>query len=294
VIVLSRTRFLDQTLLSIARVAEQSFFSEEHARMKGLLQSIDVRIKLASFLFILVVISFLHAPQSLWSLYGASLLLASLSRVPLGSFVMRVWLFVPLFSAAVVLPAVLNVVTPGDPLWVIATLDKAYSWGPYAVPQEIAVTRQGLWGAILFVSRVAASVSFTILLTLTTRWSDIFAGLRALLVPRIFVMTLSMTNRYLFVFLRLIQDMYRARKSRTIHPLSAADERGWVASRIGVVFKRSIEMSNDIYLAMLSRGYSGEVVSLVRFRAGAADYVWLALIIALGTALITAERGLLR
>jgi cobalt/nickel transport system permease protein len=107
-------------------------------------------------------------------------------------------------------------------------------------------------------------------------------------------MTLSMTNRYLFVFLRLIQDMYRARKSRTIHPLSAADERGWVASRIGVVFKRSIEMSNDIYLAMLSRGYCGEPVSLARFRAGTADYVWLALVIALGTALISAERGLLR
>jgi len=207
---------------------------------------------------------------------------------------MRVWLFVPLFSAAVVLPALLNIVTPGEPLWVLATLEKAHSWGPYTVPQEISITRQGLWGAILFISRVAASVSFAVLLTLTTRWSDIFAGLRALMVPRIFVMTLNMTNRYLFVFLRLIQDMYRARKSRTIHTLSAAGERGWVASRIGVIFRKSMEMSNDIYLAMLSRGYHGEIIALDRFRTTAVDYVWLAAVLALGVGLIAWEKGLLR
>jgi cobalt/nickel transport system permease protein len=114
------------------------------------------------------------------------------------------------------------------------------------------------------------------------------------MVPRIFVMTLSMTNRYLFVFLRLIQDMYRARKSRTIHQLSAADERGWVASRIGVIFRKSLEMSNDIYLAMLSRGYQGEVISLVRFRTTAADYCWLALVLTIGITLVVAEKGLLR
>jgi cobalt/nickel transport system permease protein len=207
---------------------------------------------------------------------------------------MRVWLLVPLFTAAIVLPAVLNIVTPGEPLWVVVTLKRSFSWGPYAVPQEIAVTRQGLWGGIVLVSRVAASVSFAMLLTLTTRWSDLFAGLRALMVPRIVVMTLNMTNRYLFVFLRLIQDMYRARKSRTIHPLSDAEERGWVASRIGVIFKRSIEMSNDIYLAMLSRGYHGEVIALARFRTSAVDYLWLALVLIVGAALIAAERGLFR
>ncbi|MBS1128944.1 MAG: cobalt transporter, permease protein CbiQ, partial [Nitrospirae bacterium] len=162
---MSRTGFLDKTLLAIARVAERSFFSEEHARMNGLLQALDVRIKLLSFLFILVLISFIHAPQSLGFLYGASILLAAASRVPLGLFVMRVWLFVPLFSAAVVLPALLNVITPGEPLWVIVALQKSYTWGPYVIPQEIAVTRQGLWSGIVLVSRVAASVSFAVLLT---------------------------------------------------------------------------------------------------------------------------------
>lgn len=291
---MARTTFLDKTLLSVARVAEQSLFSEQYANRRGLLQSLDIRFQLVTFLFILVLISFLRTPQSLWLAYGASLALAALSRVPLRFFVKRVWLFVPLFSAAVVLPAMLNVITPGDPLLVLVKLSRPYSWGPYTAPVEIAVTRQGMWGAIVLVSRVAASVSFAVLFTLTHRWSEIFAGFRALFVPRVFVMTLGMTERYVFVFLRLIQDMYRARKSRTIRPFSSGVERSWTASRIGVTFKKSVEMSDDIYKAMLSRGFHGEFRAVNRFRSRPVDYIWLVTVLAVGGILIMSERGMLR
>ena len=291
--VLSRTNFLDKTLLAVAHVAEQSLFSETYARGRGLLQALDVRIKLLCFLCILVMVSVLRSPQSLWVMYGVSLLLAVMSRVPLGFFLKRVWMFVPLFSAAIVLPALFNVVTPGDPVLVIMKLARSYSWGPYTIPAEIAVTRQGLWGAIVFVSRVAASVSFAVLFTLTTRWNIVFSGLRALFVPRIFVMTLSMTERYIFVFLRLIQDMYRARKSRTIRSHSTAEERNWTASRIGVTFNKSIDMSEDIYKAMLSRGFHGEFRTLERFHISLADMLWLASVLLAGVTLILFEKGLL-
>jgi len=274
-------------------VAEQSLFSEAYAWKQGLLQSLDVRIKLFSFLCLIIVISFLRTPQALWMMYGLSLVIAVCSRVPLGFFQKRVWLFVPLFSAAVVLPALLNIVTPGDPLWILITLDRPHSWGPYIIPAEISITRQGLWGVITFVSRVAASVSYAVLFTLTTKWSVAFSALRALFVPRIFVMTLSMTERYIFVFLRLIQDMYRARKSRTIRPLSAAAERNWTASRIGVTFKRSVEMSGDIYNAMLSRGFHGDYRSINRSSTRMIDYVWLVTVLCFGGILIVFERGML-
>lgn len=291
---MSQTKFLDKTLLAVARVAEQSLFSEQYARGRGLLQALDIRIKLVTFLFILVLISVLRSHEALWLLYGASLALAVASRIPVVYFLGRVWLFVPLFSAFIVLPALLNIVTPGEPLWIVFRLRDTYSWGPYTIPREIAITRQGLWGGVLLVSRVATSVSFAVLFTLTSRWSDIFAGLRAVFAPRIFVMTLSMTYRYMFVFLRLVQDMYRGRKSRTIRPLSASGDRTWVASRIGFLFIKSAELSNDIYLAMLSRGYHGEALTLSRFRASVADYIWLSLIFLLGGILLLLERGPLR
>lgn len=258
-----------------------------------MLQLLDIRVKLFSFLFILVIISLLHTPQALWVLYGLSLALAISSGVSLGFFLKRVWLFVPLFSASIVLPALLNIITPGDPLWVIMKLNHSYAWGPYEIPAEIAVTRQGLWGGIVFISRVAASVSFAVLFTLTSKWAEVFSGLRSLLVPRIFVITLSMTERYLFVFLRLIQDMYRARKSRTIRPLSPAAERNWIASRIGVIFKKSVDMSEDIYKAMLSRGFHGEFRSLRRYQAVEVDYIWLVTVLCFGGILMLFEKGFL-
>ncbi len=88
--------------------------------------------------------------------------------------------------------------------------------------------------------------------------------------------------------------MYRARKSRTIRAFSAAVERSWIASRIGVTFKKSVEMSNDVYLAMLSRGFHGEYKTLDRFRSRTVDYLWLAAILACGGLLVLGERGMLR
>jgi cobalt/nickel transport system permease protein len=288
---LSQTNFLDKTLLAAARIAEQSLFSDIYSRRTGLLQRLDVRVKLVSFLCIIILISFLRAAQTVWIAYGFSLALAVFSQIPIGFFIKRVWLFVPIFSAAVVLPAILNIVTPGDPLWTLITLPRSYTWWHYTIPAEIAVTRQGLWGGILFVSRVATSVSFAVLLTLTTKWAEVFSGLRSLFVPRIFVVTLSMTERYIFVLLRLIQDMYRGRKSRTIKPLSPAVDRNWIASRIGVSFKKSVEMSEDVYKAMLSRGFHGEFRSVDRFRVTIYDYLWVFTIMVAGTVLVRLERG---
>ncbi len=291
---MARTTFLDKTLFAVTRIAEQSFFSEKYANRRGLLQGLDIRFQIVSFLFILVVISMLHRPESLWILYGASLALAAFSRIPLQYLVKRVWLFVPLFTAVIVLPSLLNIITPGDPVAVLVRFSRPRTWGPYTIPAEITVTRQGIQGGVVFVSRVAASVSFAVLFTLTRRWAEIFAGFRALGAPRVFVMTLSMTERYLFVFLRLIQDMYRARKSRTIGELSAAAERSWTASRIGVTFRKSLEMSDDVYKAMLSRGFHGEFRSINRFRSSFRDYLWLILVIAAGAMLLLLERGPMR
>ncbi len=278
----------------MARVAEQSLFSDTFSHRSGLLQALDVRLKLLTFLFIIIVISVLHTPEALWLVYGSSILLAAWSRIPIAFFLKRVWLFVPLFSAAIVLPALLNIVTPGEPLLVLLKFPQAHTWGPFTLPAEIAVTRQGFWGGIVFVSRVAASVSFAVLFTLTTKWSDVFSGLRSLFVPKVFVVTLSMTHRYLFVVLRLVQDMYRARKSRTIRPLSPEADRNWTASRIGVTFKKSVDLSEDIYKAMLSRGFHGEFRSARSFRASALDYLWLVTVLAIGGILLVLERGIVR
>jgi len=288
---LSQVKFLDKTLLAAAQVAEKSLLSEMYARRQGLLQAIDVRVKLVSFLCLIVLVSVFRTPQTIWITYGFGLVLAIISRIPFWYFIKRVWLFVPLFSAAIVLPAVLNIITPGEPVFVIMKFSPSYTWGPYTIPAELAVTRQGLWGAVTLVSRVSTSVSLAVLLTLTTKWAEIFSGLRTLFIPRIFVITLSMTERYLFVLLRLIQDMYRGRMSRTIRPFAPAVERNWTASRIGVTFKKTVEMGDDVYKAMLSRGFHGEFRTVNRFRITALDWAWMLTVSAVATLLLLLDRG---
>jgi cobalt/nickel transport system permease protein len=291
---MSRVKFLDKTLLAAAQVTEQSLLSEVFARRPGLLQVLDVRVKLVSFLCLIVLVSVFHAPQTIWMAYGFCLVLAFISNVPLWFFIKRVWLFVPLFSAAIVLPAILNIITPGESVFILGKFSRSYVWGPYTIPAELAVTRQGLLGALMLVSRVSASVSLAVLLTLTTKWAEIFSGLRSLFVPRIFVVTLGMTERYLFVLLRLIQDMYRGRMSRTARPFAPAVERNWTASRIGVTFKKTVEMGDDVYKAMLSRGFHGEFRTVNRFRITAIDYAWMLTVSAVAALLLLLDRLLLR
>ena len=54
-----------------------------------------------------------------------------------------------------------------------------------------------------------------ILLVLTTPWADVLKSLQALRVPaQVFVLLLSMTYRYIFLFFRTTNGLFEARKSR--------------------------------------------------------------------------------
>ena len=69
---------------------------------------------------------------------------------------------------------------------------------------------------MLFVTRVGVSVSLAVLLVMTTPWADLLKSLRALRVPQVFVLVLSMTYRYIFLFLHTTNGMLLARKSRVV------------------------------------------------------------------------------
>ena len=90
------------------------------------------------------------------------------------------------------------------------------------------MTQEGVRSALLFVGRVAASVSLAVLLTLTTSWHRLFMALRGLKVPALFVLTVAMAYRYIFLLVGIVTDMHMARKSRTIRYLSPEENSaGW-------------------------------------------------------------------
>ncbi len=269
-----RLRFLERTLQSMARILEEFLFSEAHAGKRGLLQALDPRLKLLTLVSFVVTVSFLNSVPMILGLYGVSLGLALLSRVPAAFFIKRVWLVLPLFAGVMALPASTNLFTPGDTVATLFSLGRSYHFGPYSIPAEITLTRQGIASAMLLVSRVGTSMSFLLLLTLTTPWADLFKALRCLRIPVVYVQTLGMTLRYLLLLCQMVQDMHIAKKSRTIRVQKVKREQQWIAGQVATLYKRSMQLSQEVHRAMVARGYQGEVRILTAFRLRPRDGIW--------------------
>ncbi|MBT8224996.1 MAG: cobalt ECF transporter T component CbiQ [Dactylosporangium sp.] len=282
-----RRGFLAKTLTGISRVFRQTIFAEEIAARRGPAQRLDPRVKLVTILGLLIVVGLVRSLPVLAACYLATVGLAVVSGLPLGQFLTRVWLFVPAFTGLVVLPATLSVVTPGEvvvPLW-------HWNGAPHGL------TAQGLYSAGLVLSRVATSVSLVVLLTLTTRWARLLAALRSLGVPKIFVLTIAMAYRYLFLLLEHVEELYTARKARGAglgirQSDGGKPDRRVVAASIGALFARTHQLSVEIYQAMVARGFTGSVRTLTQPKPGVPDVVWTALSIIAAVGILLADQRL--
>ncbi len=220
--------FIERSLTGVLVFVKDSVFAEEFALKKGFLQVLDARIKIFCVVIFLCMALFSKDPAFLAALYLVCLLIAALSKVDLLFFIRRTWIFIPLFTFLIALPALFEVFSPGEPvltLWFFSL--------------KLVVTRQGLMAASIFVMRVLASVSFTILLSLTTRHTQLLKALRVLGVPRVFVMTLGMSYRYIYLFIEILQNTFMALKSRVGKPVSVKKGQGVVAWNIAGLWQRS-------------------------------------------------------
>jgi cobalt ECF transporter T component CbiQ len=157
----------------------------------------------------------------------------------------------------------------------------------------VGLTQQGLTSAALIVTRVAVSISLVVLLTLTTPWPRLLAALRALLVPRLFVLVIGMAYRYLFVLLATVEDMYVARKARSA--AGSRDHRGGravVAASAGALFGKAHALSEEVHQAMVARGYRGDVRVLEGFRLRALDAAWAVAVVATAAVTVWGDRAL--
>jgi cobalt/nickel transport system permease protein len=170
-------------------------------------------------------------------------------------------------------------------------VDHAPSIGPLHLPAEITLTRQGLAAAGLVVTRVLLGVLLAVMLALTTPWQDLLrAGYSTVTAP--FALILAMMYRYLFVLIRVIEEMYFARRARTIAPASGATARRWVGTSIGALFLRSRRLSEEVYLAMRARGYTGHPKTLTQFRFGAREGLWVAACATIAAVALCCDRAL--
>ena len=264
--------FIGKTLDGIFGFFQETLVSDSYSKRKGLLQSLDPRVKLISILALVVAVCLTKDIRVLAAIYLLMLIFVVLSRIEVIFFIKRVWLFIPIFSGLIMLPMIFNVFYSGDSLITLATLGSGAHLGPISLPESISITRQGIIFAATFTFRVAVSVSAVVLLFLTTRQEELFKALRSVGIPKIYVLTIDMCYRYIFLFMDVIRDLHMAKKSRTIRSMSTFEEQKWVGGRIGYMLVKSLDMSEKVHQAMLSRGFDGDIKIMNKFRMRPRDY----------------------
>ena len=265
-----RRRHLAQRLAQgLLRVMDQAQAAESLAAGDGWLQGLDPRIKLGGALALIFSAVLTHSLGVVVGLFALALLLAWRSQLLAAGVCQRLWLSVLLFSGTVALPAL--VLVSGDALWQLP-------WSGWAVSE------QGLRSAALLVARAETSATLALLLILSTPWTHVLKAMRCLGAPRVLVAILGMTHRYLFVLAQTAAQLFEARRSRIVAPMNGAQQRALATSAAGVVLSKALWLANEVHLAMISRGYRGEVRLLDDFHARARD--WLALLGALSVMLL--------
>lgn len=264
-----------RTADSIGRAISDVLDNEAVASRRGLLQRLDPRVKLVSLVGFAVVVSFVRSAWVIALLFGLTLALAACSRVDVGSFARKVWGSAGLLAVLVAAPATTAWITPGPPL---------LSIGP------LAITAPGAAAALTLVSRVVTSAGFALLIVWSTRWTDLLAASTAMRVPDVIVATLAMTQKQIVSLLRTVEQVHLARESRTLGAGTASQDRRWVVSRMAFVVQKSVKTADDVYDAMLSRGYSGAMRSISRLRMRPSDSLWLGAAALLAAAAIALDR----
>jgi len=257
---------VERSLASFVDALEHAFYAEESAKKNGLLQKLDPRIKIAAVFPLIVIAALARRLGVIVALFATAVVLALLSRVPLATLAKRVWLGVLTFTGFISFPALF--LTPGVAIYTLPLL----GW---------SVTEQGLRAAMYLIMRAETAATFSVLLVLCTPWSFVLKALRVLRLPIVLVVILGMTYRYIFLFLRNAHDMFMSRKSRMVGHLDGAEQRRAATAGAGVLMSKTIQLSGDVYLAMRSRGFQGEVYVLDEFQTHWFDWAMLAVFISI-------------
>jgi cobalt/nickel transport system permease protein len=236
-------------------------FLDPYRPLKTPVHALDGRVKLVLTVAFILTVSL--TPFGAWPVYllllSVILSVEILSGLGVSFVLRRASLALPFVLAAA--PLVFS--TPGATLLRLPI-------GPWM----LVATVDGLLRFTNVALKSWLSVQAAIVLASSTPFPDLLLAMRAVRIPRLLVAMFGLMWRYLFVMADEGLRLMRARASRSGHarPADGEARRGrpggslaWRArvtgGMAGSLFLRAIERSDRIYIAMLSRGYDGEVRS---------------------------------
>jgi cobalt/nickel transport system permease protein len=169
---------------------------------------------------------------------GGLLVVIALSRVPLTYLLPRMVVEVPFIVFAVLLPFL--------------------ALGPRTEFLGLTVSAPGLLAAWTLLAKATLGVLAGLTLAATTEPQEVVRGLERLRLPNTMVQIMAFMIRYLEV---VGDDLRRQQIALASRGFSARNPRHWpiLARSAGALFIRSYERGERVYLAMLSRGYTGRM-----------------------------------
>jgi cobalt/nickel transport system permease protein len=236
-------------------------FLDRYSNGASFIHRLDPRTKLITvFLFILAVSL---TSQVLWLVFALYFVLVAtliiLSRVPVLYILKRSLVIIPfVLLVAVFIPFFKE----GEP---IASFH-IWTW-------HVSATYYGLQVLVTILVKAWLSILSLILLTSTTKITDLLRGMEQLRLPRVMVMIFSFMYRYIFVLVDEVMRMKQARDSRNVGG-SRLRHIKTVGSMAGTLFIRSYERGERVYTAMLSRGYDGRTRTLHQLNFGLSDLLF--------------------
>ena len=115
---------------------------------------------------------------------------------------------------------------------------------------------------IFMVIKVFLSVVTISVFNHTTQWNHVTKALRKIHIPGIFIFTLDITLKYIVLLGNLINDLLIALELRSVGKNN--DKYNSLGGVMGVTFVKGTKMSEEMYEAMLCRGFSDDYEGLVK------------------------------
>lgn len=135
----------------------------------------------------------------------------------------------------------------------------------------LSLSLAGLWAAWNILAKATLGVIASILLASTTEPRAMLLGAQRLRLPALLVQIATFMLRYMDV---IVDEMRRMRVARESRGFVARDLRQVpvIARSAGALFIRSYERGERVHLAMLSRGYSGQMPIMGEVSASARQW----------------------
>ncbi len=282
----SRLSFLDKTLRTVGNTVKTMYVHSEVGASNKFLFRINPLIKVFSFIYLIVVISFANKVPSQLIASGFILILFFISGISFKYIFRKIFFLSTVFGLLIFLPATLNVITPGNMVFKILSLDKPLHFWIYTIPQTVGITDSGIWVVSLLFLRVLNSISLAMIFVYSSSFPQLIKGFKVFFVPDTFLMVLSLTYKYIYILSKTIEETYFALKSRLFGNIKDKKIRKIITGRIIYIFKKSKSNYESTYYAMVSRGYNGKIILYKEKQIKIGDFCFLIATLIAGACII--------